>query len=48
MNKRLSRIKEKIKNFVNKSLKNRKDADLNAHIKDEVEYRKMQENMKMY
>jgi hypothetical protein len=48
MNKRISRIKEKIKNFLNKSLRNKKDADLNAHIKDEVEYRKMQENMKMY
>ncbi|MDD4974552.1 MAG: hypothetical protein PHY93_09400 [Bacteriovorax sp.] len=48
MNKRLSAIKEKVKSFINKSLKNKKDANLNAHIKDEVEYRKMQENMKMY
>lgn len=48
MNVQLNKIKQKLKNFFDKALKNKKDANLNSHIRDEAEFRKMHENMKMY
>lgn len=48
MKAQINKIKEKIKTYLGKVLKNEKDTDLNAHVKDEAKFRKMYENTKVY
>lgn len=45
MNAQLIKIKEKIKTFFDKNLKNKKDINLNSSVNED---KKMHENMKMY
>lgn len=48
MSKLTKKFKKKMNNFIEKVLKNEKDANLNAHIKDEIKFKQMYNRMKMY